>query len=251
MKFKRIILLVLLIIVLITLKAYTPKINYIINDEPDNIIEEISDISDNIIDEAPDIDEPEVVFAYAPLSEEVTARITGISYKENDEIKLENLVYVQISYWGFDDKEHIGEIIVNEKVADEIVEIFKELYEAKYPIERIRIIDEYDANDELSMLDNNTSAFCYREIAGSNGKLSKHSYGIAIDINPVQNPYVKNDVILPETGKEYLDRDNVRKGMIVEGDACHEAFKKRGWTWGGDWNSLKDYQHFEYNEDKH
>ncbi len=156
------------------------------------------------------------------------------------------MAYVQITHWGFDDKEHTGEIILNKKVAGEVVEIFRELHEAKFPIEKIRIIDEYDANDELSMLDNNSSAFCYREIAGSNGKLSNHSYGIAIDINPIQNPYVKNNMVLPESGKEYLDRTNVRKGMIVEGDVCYNAFKQRGWTWGGDWNSLKDYQHFEF-----
>lgn len=231
---KRIMMLLVVFIILITYKTYAPKVNRLIDEEPDDLIHEV-----------PEVEEPEAVFTYAPLSEEVIETITGISYKENDEIKLEDLVHVQVTHWGFDDKEYVGDIIINKKVANEVVEIFRELHEAKFPIEKIRIIDEYDANDELSMLDNNSSAFCYREIAGSN-KISKHSYGIAIDINPVQNPYVKNNMVLPESGKEYLDRDNVRKGMIVEGDVCYDAFVGRGWTWGGNWNSLKDYQHFEF-----
>lgn len=204
---------------------------------------------DNITEpenETLEADKPEVLFTYSPLSEEVIERIMGVSYKENDNVKIEDLAYLSVTHWGFDDKEHTGELIVNMKVAEEVIEIFRELYEAKFPIEKIGLIDEYDANDDLSMSDNNTSAFCYREITGSSGKLSNHSYGIAIDINPAQNPYVKNNTVLPEIGKEYLDRENIRKGMIVEGDACYNAFKSRGWTWGGEWQSLKDYQHFEY-----
>lgn len=236
MKIKRFMLLIVVFLTSITFKIYAPKVNYVIDGEPDNLTHESSVM-----------EESEVIFTYSPLSENVTKRITGSSYKENDEIKIEDLVYVQITHWGFDDKEHIGDIIINKKLADEVVEIFIELYEAKFPIEKIKIIDEYDANDKLSMLDNNTSAFCYREMVGSKSKLSKHSYGIAIDINPVQNPYVKNNIVLPESSKTYLDRSNIRKGMIVEGDICHDAFKRRGWTWGGEWNSLKDYQHFELN----
>lgn len=188
----------------------------------------------------------EVVFIHSPLPEKIIDKIEGVSYKENDEIKLNELSYVQVTHWGFDDKKHLGELIVNTKVAEDVVEIFKELYETGFPIEKMRLVDEYNADDNLSMLDNNSSAFCYREIAGSKGKLSKHSYGIAIDINPVQNPYIKNSTVLPAKGKEYLDRNNIRKGMIIKGDACYNAFKNRGWTWGGEWKSLKDFQHFEF-----
>lgn len=222
------------IILLITYKTYAPKVNHIVEVE-----------LDNLINKAEEVEEPEAIFTYNPLSDEVIEIITGSSYKDNDEIKIEDLVDVQVTHWGFDDKEHVGQIILNKEVADDIIEIFKELYDAKFPIDKIRIIDEYDAIDELSMSDNNSSSFCFREVVGSKGKLSKHSYGIAIDINPIQNPYIKNDIVLPESGKEYLDRTHIRKGMIVEGDVCYNAFKKRGWTWGGDWNSLKDYQHFE------
>lgn len=170
MRIKGFMLLIVVFLILITFKIYAPnalnvqKVNNVTHEGPNSSL-----------DETPEIEESEAIFTYSPLSEEVTEKITGISYKENDEVKIEDLVYVQITHWGFDDKEHKGEIILNTEVAHEVVEIFKELYEAKFPIEKIRIIDEYDADDELSMLDNNSSAFCYREIAGSNGKLSNHS----------------------------------------------------------------------------
>ncbi len=186
-----------------------------------------------------------LVFAYSNLSEEVRERIVGVSWKEDSPVKLEELVYINVTYWGFDDKEHVGEVIVHEKLAQEVLEIFKELYEARFPIEKIRLIDEYDASDDLSMADNNSSAFCSREVTGKKGVFSEHSYGIAIDINPVQNPYIKGNIILPEEGSIYTDRDNIQKGMITKGDVCYNAFKNRGWTWGGEWKTLKDYQHFE------
>ena len=155
------------------------------------------------------------------------------------------LSYLKVAYWGFDDQPHMGELIVNKKVAAEVTEIFQELYEAKFPIEKIRLIDEYGAEDSKSMEDNNTSSFCFREVEGKPGTLSKHSYGLAIDINPVQNPYIYKDEISPEAGKEYADRSKAQKGMILKGDACYQAFIDRGWTWGGNWNYEKDYQHFQ------
>lgn len=184
-------------------------------------------------------------FTYTPLPEMVISRIDGVSWKKEAPVGLDDLSYVKVLYWGFDDEEHAGELIVHSDVAKEITEIFKELYDAKFPIEKVRLVDEYDANDDLSMDDNNTSAFCFREIAGQKGKLSKHSYGIAIDINPIQNPYVKGDKVSPIAGKEYTDRENIRKGMIIKESVCYKAFKERGWTWGGEWNTLKDYQHFQ------
>lgn len=198
--------------------------------------------AENHIDKAA---EAEPIFKYSSLSNETIEKIAGVSWKENAPVKLEDLAYITVTYWGFDDKEHIGEMIVHKKLAHEVTDIFKELYEGKFPIEKIRLIDEYDAKDELSMADNNTSAFCSREVTGQKGVFSNHSYGIAIDINPVQNPYIKGEIVLPKEGNTYLDRSHVRKGMIIKGDVCYNAFKSRGWTWGGEWKSLKDYQHFE------
>lgn len=183
-------------------------------------------------------------FIIEGLSEEIVKKIQGLSWKKEAPVGLGDLRYVQVTYWGFDGKEHIGELIVNREVAEEAVEIFRELYTAKFPIEKIRLIDEYNADDELSMEDNNSSALNFRPIMGTN-KLSKHSYGLAIDINPVQNPYITKDKVLPPNSLEYVDRSNVRKGMIVEGDVCYNAFTSRGWTWGGSWKTMKDYQHFQ------
>ena len=184
-------------------------------------------------------------FEYRPIDKEIEMIIKGVSWKQNNTVKIDDLCYVKVTYWGFDEKTHIGELIVNKEIGKEVTEIFKELYAAKFPIMKMKLIDEYDAIDSKSMADNNTSAFCYREVDGKPGKLSKHSYGIAIDINPVQNPYVYKDKVSPESGRDYLDRGKLSKGMIVANDVCYKAFTSRGWTWGGNWKNEKDYQHFQ------
>jgi hypothetical protein len=194
--------------------------------------------------------EPEVEafspsFIVQPIDEQIEQRISGVSWRQGSPVSLDDLSYVQVAYWGFDYKEHMGELIVHKAVAQEIAEIFEELYEAKFPIEKITLIDEYGADDTRSMEDNNTSSFNFREVEGKPGKLSKHAYGLAIDINPVQNPYVYKEEISPENGKTYTERADARKGMIEKGDACYTAFTSRGWTWGGDWKYEKDYQHFQ------
>lgn len=178
------------------------------------------------------------------ITEDIKTEITGNSYNTKGPVKIEDLVLVKVRYINFNNEEKIGSIIINKRLSKDIYEIFNELYEAKYPIDKINLIDKYDNSDDLSMTDNNTYAFSMRMKTGKK-TYSNHAYGFAIDINPVQNPYIKNKVITPEAGVEYLDRNDKRKGMIIKGDVCYNAFKKRGWTWGGDWNSLKDYQHFE------
>ena len=144
---------------------------------------------------------------------------------------------------------HEGTIVCNKSIADDLRDIFAELYRAKYPIERIRPISEYDDDDERSMQANNTSCYCYRQIAGSN-KLSKHARGMAIDINPLYNPCVsrKKDGTLkvePSTGKPYVNRRALFPYKIRRGDLAYRLFIQHGFRWGGDWNSKKDYQHFE------
>lgn len=206
----------------------------------------ISKTSDIVV-EVPKIKVPDLNegFTWSPLPEDIRNKIRGVSWKPDCPVAMEDLANVEVLYWGFDDKIHKGEIIVHKEIAREVVEIFKDLYTAKFFIEKIRLIDEYGADDNLSMADNNTSGFCFREVPGKQGKLSKHSYGLAIDINPVQNPYIVGENISPPEGKNYTNRENVRKGMIVKDDACYKAFKDRGWTWGGDWKFSKDYQHFQ------
>lgn len=184
------------------------------------------------------------VFTSSQIPSDIYENMIGKSIPNKENVDISQLSYLKVTYYGFDDKPHIGDIIVDKSVSNEVLDIFEELYIKKYPIKKISLIDKYDAIDDLSMKDNNTSAFCYREIAGSN-KLSNHSKGLAIDINPLINPMVKNGEVSPKEGIDYIDREQNVKGMITKGDTCYEAFTKRGWTWGGDWTSLKDYQHFE------
>jgi len=188
-------------------------------------------------------------FYYEPLSDELINKITGISYVENENISLDDLRYVHILHYNFDSEAVEGELICNEAIAQDLLEIFYELYLAEYKIEKVRLIDEYDGNDTASMEDNNTSCFNYRVVDGTT-KLSKHAYGLAIDINPFYNPYVVfqsdgSTYISPKGSEAYTDRSSDFPYKIDENDLCYKLFKEHGFTWGGDWNSCKDYQHFQ------
>lgn len=191
-------------------------------------------------------------FFYEPLTDSVKERITGISYPENGcTVPYEDLHYVGIQYIDFNGHVQNGELICNKAVAQDMVEIFYELYQNDYRLERVRLIDEYDGDDTASMADNNTSCFNYRVVDGTTN-LSKHAYGLAIDVNPYYNPYVvfgKNadgsDYISPPGSEVYADRSQSFAYKIDENDLCYRLFTEHGFTWGGNWNSTKDYQHFQ------
>ena len=191
-------------------------------------------------------------FYYEPLSDSIKKKITGISYPENGcTIPYEDLNYVKLLYIDFDGEVQTGELICNKAIAQDMVEIFYELYRNDYRIERVCLIDEYDGDDTLSMLDNNTSCFNYRVVDGTT-TLSKHALGCAIDINPFYNPYVvfnKNGsgetYISPKGSEIYADRSQNFPYKIDENDLCYKLFTQHGFTWGGNWNSTKDYQHFQ------
>lgn len=188
-------------------------------------------------------------FYMTRITEDILKRIEGKSYPEGATISIDDLRWLHVMHYGFDGEVHEGELILNHEVAHDVLEIFKELFEIKYPIEKIRLIDEYNAEDEASMEDNNSSAFCYRTIAESD-TLSNHAKGLAIDINPLYNPYVyeRKDGSLflqPENAGDYVDRDADNPYYIKKDDACYQIFINHGFTWGGDWKSKKDYQHFE------
>ena len=187
-------------------------------------------------------------FFYEELTQEIKDRINGKSYGENCDVPYAELRYVKVLYWDFDGKVQEGELIVNKAIAQDIVDIFKELYDLKYPIEQMVLVDEYDADDNASMAADNSSAFNYRVVEGTS-RMSLHSYGMAIDINPLYNPYVHQldgeTVVTPENGAIYEDRSLDCDYYIQAGDACYNAFIKRGFTWGGDWKHQKDYQHFQ------
>jgi len=191
------------------------------------------------------------LFIIEKISDEVFSYMQGKSFHENEWISKDNLRYLRVSHYGFDKKIHIGELIVNEQIADEMIEIMKILYKNKYPIEKMKLIDEYDADDNRSMEDNNSSAFNYRLIAGTN-RLSRHSLGLAIDINPKYNPYIRPDgqggmLTEPEGSEAYADRNKDFPYKIDENDLCYRLFKERNYVWGGDWTTVKDYQHFQKN----
>lgn len=187
-------------------------------------------------------------FYYEPLTDAVKKRIYGYSYKKDCTIPFESLRYVSVYYKDFKNETKVGEIICNQAIADDLVEIFYELYQAEYPIGQIRLIDEFAADDDLSCLENNTSCFNYRVISGTT-KLSKHAKGLAIDINPVYNPYVtypNGEIhVSPEGSDMYADRNAVFSYKIDENDLCYQLFTAHGFTWGGNWKTLKDYQHFQ------
>ena len=181
------------------------------------------------------------------LTPELTRRLLGFIHQVDPSPKIDilDLRHLQVPLYGFDGLEHLGELIVHRIVAEEVEEIFLEIFQAHFPIEKMRLIEDYEADDNASMEDNNSSAFCYRFAVAKPNTLSKHSFGLAIDVNPLYNPYVKKELILPKSGARFTDRSIYQKGMILPGDSCHQAFCKRGWTWGGTWPDRQDYQHFE------
>ncbi len=210
-------------------------------------------------------------FFYQPLTDDVVARITGISYpvsetiapalsiqavntfSDNEKLAVsyDDLRYLSVLYYDFNGEVRTGELICNKGIAQDLAEIFHELYLNEYRIEKIRLIDEYDGDDTASMLDNNTSCFNYRVVDGTDS-LSKHALGCAIDINPFYNPYVvfnkdgSGETYISPAGSEiYADRSQDFPYKIDENDLCYRLFKQHGFTWGGNWNSCKDYQHFQ------
>jgi hypothetical protein len=176
----------------------------------------------------------------------VTVAELGPSWHPGCPVDPGQLRRVDVDYLGFDGQTHRGALIVNQDVAADVVAIFEQLLALRYPIEKIRTVDAYpDADDELSMEDNNTSAYNCRGIPGS-GRWSQHAYGRAVDVNPLLNPEVdRAGAIQPTTAAEYLDRGRTDPGVLHDGDPAVKAFTDRGWRWGGDWRTPKDYQHFE------
>ncbi|MBQ6776205.1 MAG: M15 family metallopeptidase [Synergistaceae bacterium] len=187
-------------------------------------------------------------FSSSAIDDEIFARIKGKSYKDNCPVPLEDLRYLRVLHVGFDGQTHEGEMICNTSIAEDLLDIFQKLYEAGYQIEKIRLVDEYDADDELSMRDNNSSCFNFRFISHTT-TISKHGLGLAVDINTLYNPYVKmvdgKFNLEPATAGDYVDRSRDFPHKIDENDLCYKLFTEHGFEWGGNWKSVKDYQHFE------
>lgn len=190
----------------------------------------------------------DTLFYQKQIDEGVFQRIKGKSYKEGCTMPLSDLRYLQVLHYNGRGEVCKGELICHRSISDDLLAIFRQLYEAKYPIERMVLVDEYDADDEASMANNNTSAFNFRYVSGTR-RLSKHSQGLAIDINPLYNPYVRKRegkvLVSPKGAEAYADRTKSFPYKIERGDFCYRLFKDYGFIWGGDWKNSKDYQHFE------
>lgn len=188
-------------------------------------------------------------FSIDTISNQVYQRMLGKSYPANCPVDLSELRYLRVLHYDAQGKTHSGEIVCNHLIAEDLLDIFQQLYQAHYPIERMHLIDDYDADDERSMTANNTSCFCFRAIAGSQ-RLSKHARGLAIDINPLHNPCIKSrkdgsTLIQPKAGQKYTNRNKKTNYQIRKDDLCYQLFIAHGFSWGGNWRSSKDYQHFE------
>ena len=188
-------------------------------------------------------------FAIQEIPDSVWTLMQGKTYQPNPHIGRSDLRYLKVLHWDYDEKTHEGALVCNKLIADKLLAIFRELYAHHYPIQRIRLADEYDADDERQMEDNNTSCFCYRNVPDTK-KLSYHARGLAIDINTLYNPYVRRNKqgkleVMPANAQPYVNRSRSFTYKIKQGDLLHRLFIQHGFRWGGAWRYSKDYQHFE------
>jgi hypothetical protein len=175
----------------------------------------------------------------------VTAAQLPYSWHRGCPVAPAQLRRVRLSYWGFDRRAHTGAVVVNASAVGEVVRVFRRLYGARFPIRRLRPIDAYRGVDERSLAADNTAAFnCRYAVAPGPKRWSVHAYGLAIDVDPVENPYVLNGRVHPRAGRAYLNRSRIRPGMAYRGGLLVNAFAAAGWQWGGRWTASPDYQHF-------
>ena len=188
-------------------------------------------------------------FTSSNIDKTIFERIKGHSYRNDCTVPLKELRYLRVLHYDADGNIRMGEMICNRAISTDLLNIFRELYNTRYPIERMVLIDEYGADDERSMTANNSTCFNFRAIAGSK-KLSNHSLGRAVDINPLYNPHVRRSngritMVNPKAARPYADRSKKFKMKIDREDLCYRLFIKHGFKWGGNWRTAKDYQHFE------
>ena len=189
-----------------------------------------------------------------PATSRFTSRVTAVpdhvlersTWSRGCPVTHDELRYVTVTFWGFDEVAHTGELLVHRDAADDLVEVFRRLYRSRFPIEEMRVVAPPEVDLPPTGDGNNTTAFVCRPSRGSTS-WSQHAYGLAVDVNPFHNPYVKGDVVLPELASAYTDRERHRPGMHLPGGESVRAFRTIGWEWGGDWDSPKDPMHFSAN----
>ncbi len=185
---------------------------------------------------------------FAATVEHVTRADLRFSWRAGCPVGPSQLRRIRLSYWGFDGAPHSGQIVVNAAVTGAVTGVFRKLYAERFPIRRMQLVDVYRGSDERSMAADNTSGFnCRYAVAPGPKSWSVHAYGEAIDVNPVENPYIEGGKVRPPAGAAFTDRTSVRSGMAVKGGALVQAFAHAGWSWGGRWTASPDYQHFSAN----
>lgn len=177
------------------------------------------------------------------IGPDLQARMSGVSWREGCPVQLADLRLLTVSHRGFDGRTHLGRLVVHEKWARPMVSVMRQLYQAGFPIRRMRLVDDYGGSDFRSIEADNTSAFNCRTVGGSS-RWSEHAYGRAIDVNPIENPYVSDGRTSHSASIPFLVRTRIRPGMAYEGGVLVSAFRAIGWGWGGSWSGVKDYQHF-------
>jgi hypothetical protein len=183
--------------------------------------------------------------ATSPVTQEVVRR-THLAWFPDCPVGLADLRLLQLSFWGFDDLPHTGQLVVNASVAADVVTVFRRLFDARFPIEEMRLVTRADLDAPPTGDGNVTAAYACRPVRGST-TWSAHAYGLAIDVDPFMNPYRNGDLVLPELASSYLDRSWRRPGMIFADGPVVKAFTDVGWTWGGTFHSVLDLQHFSAN----
>ncbi|MBW5485044.1 M15 family metallopeptidase [Streptomyces bambusae] len=188
---------------------------------------------------------PQAPPAFAAQVTAVPAGKLGTTHRPGCPVAPERLRLIRMSHWGFDGRVHQGELVVHEDAVEPLLHVFERTFEARFPIRRMRVMAEYGGSDTRAMADDNTSAFNCRRVTGDPRRLSRHAWGDAVDINPVENPYVDvRGTVHPPNGRTHLSRDDgPRPGLIHPGDRVTRAFREVGWYWGGRWAN-RDYQHF-------
>jgi hypothetical protein len=199
----------------------------------------------------PSADNAETVASYTASVRPIGPAIRGrmrYSHAPGCPVPLRDLRYLRMSYLGFDGRAHTGEMVVHERFAEAVTEVFERLYDARWPIRRMQLIDDFEGDDDRSMAANNTSGYNCRRVTGTD-RWSRHAFGAAIDVNPVQNPYVVGLSSQPRAGRRFaaIDRSadaRAYAGAVRAEDVVVRSFERIGWEWGGDWSTSKDYQHF-------
>jgi hypothetical protein len=189
---------------------------------------------------------PPFTFVARKLSPAVRKRITGVSWHRGCPVGRGRLRYLKVAYYGFDRRVHRGEMIANRSAVTPLRRAFADLYRSRFPIRRMRLVDDYGGSDYASIEADNTSAFNCRRATGQ-ARWSQHAYGLAVDIDPIENPYVSHGRTAHRASRTYLRRSRHRRGMAYSGGALVRAFKRVGWGWGGTWPGPTDYQHFSAN----